>query len=231
MHDQGNDKGEEIEVMRLANEDLIPFEYTNLAETIKTYVKELQTLREKRAEEIAERNRQIEDGVFKFTSDPRDPVAGPRRQPDGRLGAPHYRKKHRRRPHRLFLRDRQQHEIVVLIAGQRNDTGVGESRRNIEPQPRPGTVEKFLRADVGHSSVGLHHRPVQPAALTCSASAIAKHAPPDSIPNIMPPSIIRCPPLSTRSYYRARVTLAQISARPRSKCSGPPHPAISKRRR
>jgi N-acetylated-alpha-linked acidic dipeptidase len=69
-----------IAVLRLANADLLPFAFTNLAETVQTYVKELQSLRDRRSEEIAERNRQIDDGVFKFTSDPRDPVAGPQRQ-------------------------------------------------------------------------------------------------------------------------------------------------------
>ena len=69
-----------IAVLRLANADLLPFAFTNLAETIQTYVKDLQSLRDKRSEEIAERNRQIDDGVFKFTSDPRDPVTGPKRQ-------------------------------------------------------------------------------------------------------------------------------------------------------
>jgi N-acetylated-alpha-linked acidic dipeptidase len=69
-----------IAVLRLANADLLPFAFTNLAETIQTYVKDLQSLRDRRAEQIAERNRQIEEGVFKFTSDPREPVAGPQRQ-------------------------------------------------------------------------------------------------------------------------------------------------------
>jgi N-acetylated-alpha-linked acidic dipeptidase len=69
-----------IAVLRLANADLLPFAFTNLAETIQTYVKELQSLRDRRSEEITERNRQIDDGVFKVTSDPRDPVAGPQRR-------------------------------------------------------------------------------------------------------------------------------------------------------
>ena len=30
--------------MRLADADLLPFEFTNLADTVQTYVKELQTL-------------------------------------------------------------------------------------------------------------------------------------------------------------------------------------------
>jgi N-acetylated-alpha-linked acidic dipeptidase len=67
-------------VLRLANSDLLPFAFTNLSETVQGYVKDLQSLRDKRAEQIAERNRQIEDGLFKFTSDPRDPVTAPQRQ-------------------------------------------------------------------------------------------------------------------------------------------------------
>ena len=69
-----------ITVLRLANADLLPFGFTNLAETIQTYVKDLQSLRDRRAEQITERNRQIEDGLFKFTSDPRAPVTAPKRQ-------------------------------------------------------------------------------------------------------------------------------------------------------
>ena len=69
-----------VAVLRLANADLLPFAFTNLAETIQTYIKDLQSLRDRRAEQIAERNRQIEEGLFKFTSDPRDPVTAPRRQ-------------------------------------------------------------------------------------------------------------------------------------------------------
>ncbi len=69
-----------ITVLRLANADLLPFAFTNLAETIQTYVKDLQSLRDRRAEQISERNKQIDDGVFKLASDPRDPVTAPQRQ-------------------------------------------------------------------------------------------------------------------------------------------------------
>jgi len=69
-----------VAVLRLANADLLPFAFTNLAETIETYIKELQSLRDTRAERITERNREIEEGLFKFTSDPRDPVTAPQRQ-------------------------------------------------------------------------------------------------------------------------------------------------------
>jgi N-acetylated-alpha-linked acidic dipeptidase len=67
-------------VLRLANADLLPFAFTNLAETVQGYVRDLQSLRDKRAEQIAERNKQIDEGLFKFTSDPRDPMTAPQRQ-------------------------------------------------------------------------------------------------------------------------------------------------------
>jgi N-acetylated-alpha-linked acidic dipeptidase len=69
-----------IAVLRLANADLLPFAFTNLAETVQGYVKDLQSLRDRRAEQITERNKEIEEGLFKFTSDPRDPVTAPQRQ-------------------------------------------------------------------------------------------------------------------------------------------------------
>ena len=64
-------------VMRLADADVLPFAFTNLAETAQRYVSELQQLRDGRAAEIAERDREIEDGVFAVTSDPREPTRPP----------------------------------------------------------------------------------------------------------------------------------------------------------
>jgi N-acetylated-alpha-linked acidic dipeptidase len=75
-----------IAVLRLANADVLPFGFTNLAETVRGYVKELQALRETRAEQITERNRRIDDGVFKLTNDPRHPtIALPRQKPAPQL--------------------------------------------------------------------------------------------------------------------------------------------------
>jgi N-acetylated-alpha-linked acidic dipeptidase len=67
-------------VLRLANADLLPFAFTNLSETVQGYVKDLQSLRDRRAEQITDRNKSIDDGLFKLTSDPRDPVIAPERQ-------------------------------------------------------------------------------------------------------------------------------------------------------
>jgi N-acetylated-alpha-linked acidic dipeptidase len=64
----------------LADADLLPFAFSNLGETVQGYVKDLQSLRDRRSDQIAERNRQIEEGLFKLASDPRDPVTAPQRQ-------------------------------------------------------------------------------------------------------------------------------------------------------
>jgi len=58
-------------VMRLADADLLPFEYGNFSDTLQTYVRELKTLAQKSRDEIIERNREVEEGVFAAMSDPR----------------------------------------------------------------------------------------------------------------------------------------------------------------
>src|SRR5262245_4361781 len=60
-------------VVRLADADLLPFEFTALADTVRTYVTDLQSLLKQRQDETRERNRQIEDGVFAAVNDPRHP--------------------------------------------------------------------------------------------------------------------------------------------------------------
>ena len=72
-------------VLRLANADLLPYRFENLAATVKQYVKELEELRDRRAEEIAEQNTQIKEGIFKANSDPRDPTFAP----EAKTPAPH----------------------------------------------------------------------------------------------------------------------------------------------
>lgn len=69
-----------IAVMRLASADLLPFTFSNLAETAKTYTTELQRLRDTRHDQISETNRSIDEGVYFAVSDPRDPVKAPARR-------------------------------------------------------------------------------------------------------------------------------------------------------
>ena len=64
-------------VMRLADADLLPFEFGDFADTVQTYLKELKALAEKTRDDIRERNREIEEGLFQATNDPRRPVVPP----------------------------------------------------------------------------------------------------------------------------------------------------------
>jgi N-acetylated-alpha-linked acidic dipeptidase len=64
-------------VMRLADADLLPFDFGNFADTVQTYLKELKTLAQKTQDDIKERNHQIEEGVFKATNDPKRPLVAP----------------------------------------------------------------------------------------------------------------------------------------------------------
>ena len=64
-------------VLRLADADLLPFEFGNFADTVQMYIKELKTLAQKTQEDIRERNREIEEGVFRATNDPRQPLVAP----------------------------------------------------------------------------------------------------------------------------------------------------------
>ncbi|MBS1803666.1 MAG: M28 family metallopeptidase [Acidobacteria bacterium] len=58
-------------MMRLADADLIPFQFTNSADTIRRYVKDLQKSLKASQDEARERNLQIEEGVFSAISDPK----------------------------------------------------------------------------------------------------------------------------------------------------------------
>jgi N-acetylated-alpha-linked acidic dipeptidase len=68
-------------VMRLAAAEVLPFHFPVLADTVKTYAGELSKLLKARQEEIAERNRQIEEGVFDAIRDPKQPLVAPTPRP------------------------------------------------------------------------------------------------------------------------------------------------------
>jgi len=64
-------------VMRLADAELLPYEFGDFAETVGGYVRDLQKLLKDKQDEVKERNRQIDDGVYTATDDPREPLAPP----------------------------------------------------------------------------------------------------------------------------------------------------------
>jgi N-acetylated-alpha-linked acidic dipeptidase len=64
-------------VMRLAGADLLPFEFTDFADTIHVYVKDLKKMAEDERSKLIEQNKEIEEGVFSATNDPRRPRVPP----------------------------------------------------------------------------------------------------------------------------------------------------------
>jgi N-acetylated-alpha-linked acidic dipeptidase len=64
-------------VMRLADADLLPFNFGDLSSTVRDYVNDLQRLAENQSNEIRERSREINEGVFSATSDPQKPMVTP----------------------------------------------------------------------------------------------------------------------------------------------------------
>jgi N-acetylated-alpha-linked acidic dipeptidase len=67
-------------VMRLADAEVLPFDFVDFADTVQKYTKDLEKLLADKQEEIRERNQQLEDGVFKATFDPRRPTVAPPRE-------------------------------------------------------------------------------------------------------------------------------------------------------
>jgi N-acetylated-alpha-linked acidic dipeptidase len=64
-------------VLRLADAELLPFEFGDFADTMELYVKELKKLAQKSQADIQERNREIEEGLFQATDDPKKPLTIP----------------------------------------------------------------------------------------------------------------------------------------------------------
>jgi N-acetylated-alpha-linked acidic dipeptidase len=67
-------------VMRLADAEVLPFDFVDFADTIQRYTKDLEKLLTDKQEEIRERNQQLEEGVFKAMLDPRRPTVAPARE-------------------------------------------------------------------------------------------------------------------------------------------------------
>jgi N-acetylated-alpha-linked acidic dipeptidase len=68
-------------VMRLAGADLLPFNFSDLSTTVQGYVSEIEKLAENQANQIRERNREIDEGVFTATSDPTSSSVPPQAEP------------------------------------------------------------------------------------------------------------------------------------------------------
>jgi N-acetylated-alpha-linked acidic dipeptidase len=64
-------------VMRLADAELLPFEFSNFADTMHKYVDDLKKLLKNKQDEARELNKEIEEGVFTATTDPKKTFVPP----------------------------------------------------------------------------------------------------------------------------------------------------------
>ena len=67
-------------VMRLADSELLPYDFDDFTDTLRRYVDEVKKLAADLRDQIAERDRRIDEGVFTAVDDPREKMAPPPRE-------------------------------------------------------------------------------------------------------------------------------------------------------
>jgi len=66
-----------LAVLRLADAEILPFDFADFTDTVQRYVDEIQKLAQTQRAEIVERNREIEEGVFAAKDDPQHKTVPP----------------------------------------------------------------------------------------------------------------------------------------------------------
>ena len=64
-------------VIRMADADILPFQFTDLADTVHGYLTELKALAGQKRDEAKERNKEIEEGVYTAIKDPKKTLVPP----------------------------------------------------------------------------------------------------------------------------------------------------------
>lgn len=67
-------------MMRMADADLLPFQFTDFADDVKVYVREVEKFANQQRDEIQERNTRIQEGVFEASADPRETWVTPKKE-------------------------------------------------------------------------------------------------------------------------------------------------------
>jgi N-acetylated-alpha-linked acidic dipeptidase len=67
-------------VMRMADADLLPFDFNSLTSTVRRYETELEVLAQTERDQTVEHNRQIDEKFFEATSDPQEKLVAPSRE-------------------------------------------------------------------------------------------------------------------------------------------------------
>ena len=69
-----------LTVMRLADADVLPYRFSNLADAVNDYLKEVQELLKQKQDQVREQDRELDDGVYKAINDPRRPQVPPKKE-------------------------------------------------------------------------------------------------------------------------------------------------------
>jgi N-acetylated-alpha-linked acidic dipeptidase len=64
-------------VMRMADADVLPYEFTDFADTMQKYAKDLQKLLKDKQDEAREREQELKEDAFRAANDPRKPTVAP----------------------------------------------------------------------------------------------------------------------------------------------------------
>jgi len=67
-------------VVRMADADLLPFQFSNFADDVKMYVREVEKFADKQREEIQENNQKLAEGMYEATADPRYSWVTPKKE-------------------------------------------------------------------------------------------------------------------------------------------------------
>jgi N-acetylated-alpha-linked acidic dipeptidase len=67
-------------VVRMADADLLPFQFSDFADDVKMYVREVEKFADKQREEIQEENQKLAEGMYEATADPRYSWVTPKKE-------------------------------------------------------------------------------------------------------------------------------------------------------
>jgi N-acetylated-alpha-linked acidic dipeptidase len=67
-------------IMRMADADLLPFQFADFADDVKMYVQEVEKFASQQRQNIQERNQQIAEGTYEATADPRETWVTPKKE-------------------------------------------------------------------------------------------------------------------------------------------------------
>jgi N-acetylated-alpha-linked acidic dipeptidase len=67
-------------VVRMADADLLPFQFSDFADDVKLYVREVEKFADKQREEIQETNQKLAEGMYEATADPRYTWVTPKKE-------------------------------------------------------------------------------------------------------------------------------------------------------